>query len=57
MFFSFLFAELKYVLRQKMIYIFLAIIALLVFGATVSDQVIIGGAFGNVHRNAPHVVT
>lgn len=57
MFFSFLFAELKYVLRQKMIYIFLAIIALLVFGATVSDQVMIGGAFGNVHRNAPHVVT
>jgi len=57
MFTTFFFSELKYVLKQPMIYIFLGLITLLVFGAASSDNVIIGGAVGNVYRNAPHVIT
>jgi len=40
-----------------MVYIFLVLIGLLVFAATVSDNVQIGGTVGNVFRNAPHVIT
>jgi len=40
-----------------MLYIFTFIIALLCFGAVASDSVIIGGAVGAVHKNAPHIVT
>jgi len=40
-----------------MIYIFFVLIALLTFGAVVSDNVMIGGAVGNVYRNAPHIIT
>jgi hypothetical protein len=36
-------------------WIFLAIIALFCFGGTISDQISIGGSFGNVHKNAPFV--
>ncbi len=36
-------------------WIFTLIIALLCFGATISDQVSIGGSFGNVWKNAPYV--
>lgn len=48
--------ELRYWLRLPIVYIFFFIIALLVFGATASDQVTIGGSIGNVHKNAPYVV-
>lgn len=57
MFRTFFLAELKYVLKQPPVYIFLGIITLLVFGAAASDNVVIGGAVGNVYRNAPHVIT
>lgn len=57
MFKNFFFTELKYVLKQKMVYLFLLIIALLVFGAVVSDSVIIGSSLGNVHRNSPYTIT
>ncbi len=57
MFKTFFLSELKYVLKQPSIYIFLGIITLLVFGAGASDSVIIGGTVGNVYRNAPHVIT
>lgn len=40
-----------------MIYIFLGLITLLVFGATSSDNVMIGGSVGNVLRNSPHIIT
>lgn len=40
-----------------MVYIFFFIMALLVFGAVSSDNVIIGGTVGNVHKNAPHILT
>jgi ABC-2 type transport system permease protein len=51
-FFSF---ELKSWLRSPMPWIFLFIIALLCFFATISDQVSIGGGYGNVWKNAPFV--
>jgi len=57
MFKDFFFAELRYALRQPMVYIFLLLMALLTFGATASDNVVIGGAMGNVYKNAPHVIT
>ena len=40
-----------------MIYIFLGLITLLVFGAVSSDNVMIGGSVGNVFRNSPYIVT
>ncbi|MFN5853245.1 MAG: M1 family aminopeptidase [Pirellulaceae bacterium] len=56
MFWEFLRFEWKYWLRSWMVYIFLAIVALLFFGAAVSDDIQIGGAFGPVHRNAPYAI-
>ena len=57
MFKDFFFAEIRYATRQPMLYIFLSMMALLVFGATASDNIMIGGAVGNVFKNAPHVIT
>jgi len=51
-FFSF---ELKSWLRSPMPWIFMFVFALLTFGATVSDNVSIGGSYGNVFKNAPFV--
>ncbi len=48
--------EVRYWLRQPMVYIFTFINALLVFGATTSDAVQIGGGVGSVVKNAPYVV-
>lgn len=56
MFGTFLKFELSRGLRQPMVYIFMGILGLLVFGAVVSENVVIGGAVGNINRNAPHVV-
>jgi len=56
MFKHFFTTELKYTFKQPMIYIFTALISLLVFMAVVSDNVIIGGSVGNVYRNAPHII-
>lgn len=57
MFKTFFISELKYTLKQPMVYIFLGVISLLVFFAIVSDNVRIGNAVGNVYKNAPHVIT
>lgn len=57
MFKTFFLTELRYTLKQPMVYIFLGLLALLTFGATSSDSVMIGGSVGNVLRNSPHVVT
>ncbi|MGB0805351.1 MAG: M1 family aminopeptidase [Salibacteraceae bacterium] len=57
MFKTFFLNELKYTLKQPMVYIFMGIMALLVFGATASDNVQIGGSIGNVLKNSPHVIT
>ena len=57
MFKIFFLSELKSALKRPMIYIFFGLIALLVFGATVSDSIRIGGAIGNVYKNSPSVIT
>lgn len=56
MFLKIFFFELRYWLRQPSVYVFLFVNALLIFGATVSDKITLGGSLGNVHRNAPYVV-
>ncbi len=57
MFKTFFLSELKYTLRQPMVYIFIFILALMEFFATVSDNVQVGGAIGNVYRNSPYTLT
>ena len=52
----FLYFEVRYWLRQPMVYIFFLIMGLLPFFAVMSDNVQIGGGVGNVYRNAPYVV-
>jgi ABC-2 type transport system permease protein len=48
--------ELKYHLRQPLFYILFVIFFFLTFGAVTSDAVTLGGALGNVNRNAPFVI-
>src|SRR5690348_10740051 len=48
--------ELKYHLKGFLFYVLLAVFFLLTFGAASSDSVTLGGAVGNVHRNAPFVI-
>jgi len=52
-FFSF---ELGFQLRQPLLWICAIVLALMAFGATSSDAVQVGGAIGNIHRNAPLVI-
>jgi ABC-2 type transport system permease protein len=47
--------ELRSWLRTPMPYIFLIIFGLMSFGGTISDQLQIGGSFGNIKKNAPFV--
>ncbi len=56
LFLSVLRFELRYWLKGMMVWIFLLILGTLVFGATATDQVTIGGSTGNVHKNAPYVI-
>ena len=55
MFKTFFQFELRSWLRSPMPWIFLFIIGLLSFFGTISDEVTIGGSFGNVWKNAPFV--
>ena len=48
--------DLGYQLKQPLLWVFAAILALMAFGVTTSDSVQMGGAIGNVNRNAPTVV-
>ncbi|MET0322856.1 MAG: M1 family aminopeptidase [Duganella sp.] len=48
--------DLRYQLRQPLLWVTALVLGLLAFGATTSDAVVVGGAIGNVHRNAPTVV-
>ncbi|HVT43791.1 MAG TPA: M1 family aminopeptidase [Thermoanaerobaculia bacterium] len=48
--------EVRYQLSQPLFFICTAIFFLLTFGAITTDSVQIGGAIGNVNRNAPFVV-
>ena len=57
MFKIFFLSELRYSFRNPMVYLFFIIVFLVVFGANVSDNIVIGGSIGNVYRNAPNVIT
>ncbi|MCU6498163.1 ABC transporter permease subunit [Rugamonas sp. A1-17] len=48
--------DLRYQLRQPLLWVTGLILGLMAFGAATSDAVQVGGAIGNVHRNAPVVV-
>ncbi|WP_332862176.1 M1 family aminopeptidase [Janthinobacterium svalbardensis] len=48
--------DLVYQLKQPLLWVFAIILALLAFGASSSDSIQIGGAIGNINRNAPTVV-
>jgi ABC-type transport system involved in multi-copper enzyme maturation permease subunit len=48
--------ELRYWVKQPMVYVLMVINALLVFGAVASDNVTIGQSFDNLLKNAPYVV-
>ena len=56
MFSEFFKKELFTGLKRPMVYIFIFIVALLVFGAVVSDNIQIGGVVGDVKKNAPTIV-
>ena len=48
--------EVRYHLRQPLFWVVAFVFGLMTFGATTSDAVVVGGAIGNVHRNAPTVI-
>ena len=48
--------ELRYQLRQPLFWISAFFFFLLTFLAVTTDAVIVGGAIGRVHRNAPFVI-
>src|SRR5580658_5094139 len=52
----FLSFEIRYWVRSWMLWIFFLIIALMIFGATSTDQIQVGGALENTYRNAPFVI-
>jgi ABC-type transport system involved in multi-copper enzyme maturation permease subunit len=55
--FSYLFVfEIRYWLRQPMVYIFMLVNVLMFAWAAASDDLTIGGSFGNIHKNAPYVI-
>ena len=56
MFFPLVTFEIRYWLRQPMVWVFLLINVLMFAWATASDDLTIGGSFGNIHKNAPFVI-
>lgn len=48
--------EVRYQIRQPLFFICTAMFFLLTFGAVTTDEIMIGGAIGNVNRNAPFVI-
>jgi ABC-type transport system involved in multi-copper enzyme maturation permease subunit len=48
--------DLDYQLRQPLLWVAGLVLALMAFGATTSDSIQVGGAIGNVNRNAPVVI-
>ena len=56
MFLSIALFEIRFWLRSWMVWIFLFIIGLLVFGAVSTDNVQLGGALPNTYHNAPFVI-
>ncbi|WP_349261134.1 ABC transporter permease/M1 family aminopeptidase [Povalibacter sp.] len=56
MFAEFFRFDLRYQLRSPLLWVAAMLFALFAFGATSSDAIQIGGAIGNVNRNAPGVI-
>ncbi|MBL8230034.1 MAG: hypothetical protein JNL98_16215 [Bryobacterales bacterium] len=56
MFFHFFRFELRFWLTSIMLYVFLVVIGLMIFGAASSDQIIVGSSLQNTYRNAPYVI-
>ncbi len=56
MFGTFFQFELRFWLRGLMVYVFLFVIGLMIFGAVSSDNVQVGGSMENSNRNAPYVI-
>ncbi len=56
MFAKFLSFELRFWLRGMMVYVFLFIIGLLIFGATSSDNVRVGASSDSGYRNSPYAI-
>ena len=48
--------EARYWLRGMMVWVFLVIIGTLIFAASSSDKITVGGGLENTYRNAPFVV-
>lgn len=48
--------EIRYWLRQPMVYVFLLVNVLMFAWAGASDDLTIGGTFGNIYKNAPYVI-
>jgi len=48
--------EVRYWLRGMMVWVFLVIIGAMIFGATSSDKITVGGSLENTYRNAPYVI-
>lgn len=48
--------EIRYWLRQPIVYVFLLVNALMFTWASASDDLTIGGTFGNIYKNAPYVI-
>src|SRR6187431_263971 len=53
---EFLRFELRYQLRSPLPWLIALLFGLLAFGGMVSDEIQIGGAIGNINRNAPFVI-
>jgi ABC-type transport system involved in multi-copper enzyme maturation permease subunit len=56
MFFPIAWFEIKYWLRSWMLWIFLLVIATMIFGAVSTDQIQVGVPLTNTFRNAPYVI-
>lgn len=48
--------DLRYQLRQPLLWVAAIFLGLMAFGASTTDAITVGGAIGNVHRNAPTVI-
>lgn len=48
--------EVRYWLRSMMVWVFFIVIGAMIFGATSSDQIVVGAAVSNTYRNAPFVI-
>lgn len=48
--------EIRYWLRQPMVWVFMLVNILMFTWASASDDLTIGGSFGNIYKNAPYVI-